>query len=361
MVLPEPVADTIVPRAPCGGTDDLAGNPTHFLNADRCATWCSLSGIADISMPPRAVNSYSASKRRVRNAGRTEVVPERCIGPVPAVRLSVLERRLVVRVVVPGIERADHDIPLRVPRPRRAQTAGLTQRLQHPAPRRGVRMGAGSTTSRTNISSRTMSARSRCLTSAMCTASSAAPADRPPRRDHSRSAMPTRASLTTLTLASQPSANSGPREAGVMPPSSTTWHCAPVTAPASSAAARSSASLAGTPCASPSANTRSRAFTAAVWYCVTRSAESLLSKSCRFVVTGHYGRSSRNPRADFQAIEVSRVFANSTCCIDLMLQSSRGVSGLGGSGEAMGPRWFARLRGFQCAARAARSICPAMG
>ncbi|GGX46418.1 hypothetical protein GCM10010353_71290 [Streptomyces chryseus] len=43
IVLPDPVADTIVPRAPCGGTDDLAGNPTHFRNADRWSTWCSLS------------------------------------------------------------------------------------------------------------------------------------------------------------------------------------------------------------------------------------------------------------------------------------------------------------------------------
>src|SRR5690606_3027642 len=40
IVLPEPVADTIVARAPCGGTDDLAGNPTHLRNAARWSTWC---------------------------------------------------------------------------------------------------------------------------------------------------------------------------------------------------------------------------------------------------------------------------------------------------------------------------------
>lgn len=62
-----------------------------------------------------------------------------------------------------------------------------------------------------------------------------------------------------------------------MPPNSTTWHCAPATAPASSAATRSSASLAGTPCTSRSASTFNRAFTPAVWYCVTRRTESLLS------------------------------------------------------------------------------------
>ena len=50
-----------------------------------------------------------------------------------------------------------------------------------------------------------------------------------------------------------------------MPPSSTTWHCAPATAPASNAATRSSASLAGTPCASRSVNTLNQAFTPAVW------------------------------------------------------------------------------------------------
>lgn len=30
IVFPEPVADTPVPRTPSGGTDDLAGNPTHL-------------------------------------------------------------------------------------------------------------------------------------------------------------------------------------------------------------------------------------------------------------------------------------------------------------------------------------------
>ncbi|AYV25108.1 hypothetical protein EES41_00010 [Streptomyces sp. ADI95-16] len=38
IVFPEPVADTIVPRAPCGGMDDLAGNPTHLRNADFWST-----------------------------------------------------------------------------------------------------------------------------------------------------------------------------------------------------------------------------------------------------------------------------------------------------------------------------------
>ncbi|MFG2525227.1 hypothetical protein [Streptomyces sp. NPDC048527] len=32
----------LVPRTPCGSTDDLAGNPTHFRNADFWSTWCSL-------------------------------------------------------------------------------------------------------------------------------------------------------------------------------------------------------------------------------------------------------------------------------------------------------------------------------
>ncbi|MFD3916450.1 hypothetical protein [Streptomyces sp. NPDC058603] len=62
-----------------------------------------------------------------------------------------------------------------------------------------------------------------------------------------------------------------------MPSSSTTWQCAPATAPASGAATRSSASLTGTLYASRSANTFNRALTPAAWYCVTRRAESLLN------------------------------------------------------------------------------------
>lgn len=50
IVLPDPVADTIVPLAPRGGTDDLVGNPTHFRNADFWSTWCSRSRI--ILAPP---------------------------------------------------------------------------------------------------------------------------------------------------------------------------------------------------------------------------------------------------------------------------------------------------------------------
>lgn len=38
IVLPDPVADTIVPRAPSDGTSDLAGNPTHFRKAAFWAT-----------------------------------------------------------------------------------------------------------------------------------------------------------------------------------------------------------------------------------------------------------------------------------------------------------------------------------
>jgi hypothetical protein len=34
IVLPDPVADTIVARAPCEGADDLAENPTHFRKVD---------------------------------------------------------------------------------------------------------------------------------------------------------------------------------------------------------------------------------------------------------------------------------------------------------------------------------------
>src|SRR5690606_3433475 len=90
IVLPEPVADTIVARAPCGGTDDLAGNPTHLRNAARWSTWCSLSGIADISLPPLSLNSRGLSDGRVRNAGRARVVPDRRIRLVPAARLPVL-------------------------------------------------------------------------------------------------------------------------------------------------------------------------------------------------------------------------------------------------------------------------------
>ncbi|MFI6690056.1 hypothetical protein [Streptomyces sp. NPDC050485] len=89
--------------------------------------------------------------------------------------------------------------------------------------------------------------------------------------------MPTRASLTVITPSSHPSANTAPRETGAMPSSSATSLCAPATAPASSAATRLSASLAGTPWAARSTNSRSRALVPAVWYWLTLCTESLLS------------------------------------------------------------------------------------
>ncbi|MGC5365729.1 hypothetical protein ACPXCE_29350 [Streptomyces sp. DT24] len=76
---------------------------------------------------------------------------------------------------------------------------------------------------------------------------------------------------------SQPSANSPPREADAVPSSSTTSLCAPVAALASSAATRSSASLAGRPWAARSANSFNRTLLPTVWYCVTFRTESLLS------------------------------------------------------------------------------------
>jgi hypothetical protein len=51
IVLPDPVADTITPRAPCAGTADRTGNPTHLRKAAFCATWCFRSRITEIPNP----------------------------------------------------------------------------------------------------------------------------------------------------------------------------------------------------------------------------------------------------------------------------------------------------------------------
>lgn len=53
IVLPDPVADTTVPRSPWTGTGDLAGNPTHFLMREFASTWCSRSWIQVIDRPFR--------------------------------------------------------------------------------------------------------------------------------------------------------------------------------------------------------------------------------------------------------------------------------------------------------------------
>lgn len=51
IVLPDPVADTPMARAPSGGTKDLAGNPTQLRKRNFWSTWCSLSGTKSISKP----------------------------------------------------------------------------------------------------------------------------------------------------------------------------------------------------------------------------------------------------------------------------------------------------------------------
>ncbi|CAL9656574.1 hypothetical protein SUDANB23_06778 (plasmid) [Streptomyces sp. enrichment culture] len=127
---------------------------------------------------------------------------------------------------------------------------------------------------------------------------------------------PPRASLTAVTPSSS-RPRTAPPEAGVMPPSSTTSHCPPQRPPRPT---RSSASLAGTPCASRRANNLQPDVHPTVWYCVPahRIAAQCGIRSGRFVGTVHCGRSSRNSEEALGWLGVSRIFANVTCCINLM-------------------------------------------
>ncbi|MFC9855876.1 hypothetical protein, partial [Streptomyces prasinus] len=70
IVFPDPVADTIVPRTPSDGTDDLAGNPTHRRKAAFWATWCSRSRIPSISPLLRCLLFRSLRKSPGRREGR---------------------------------------------------------------------------------------------------------------------------------------------------------------------------------------------------------------------------------------------------------------------------------------------------